>query len=212
MHRLLSPCKQQWLHRPAAPSPSLLDSMPTSSFTTIAQPSTFTGSSCTTTQRTSDRIPDAHCLASQHINIVKENTSKARLNPSCRHHCNHPSIPHYIHLPQQITLVDNVMVDANNLCRFLCHLYFSSHYCYPPFFPKTNVDLEQDCACVSISFPPITSLDWSLTSPQLRIIGHTAATTRHSRGRENTRPTNHCWRSLTASTVPRCCSSVRLCC
>ena len=68
--------------------------------------------------------------------------------------CNHPTIAHCIHLPQQITLVDKDDVDADDFELFLCHLYFSAHYCYPPCLPKTDIDLEMTFhRCPSPSAP-----------------------------------------------------------
>ena len=82
--------------------------------------------------------------------------------------CNHPTIAHCIHLPQQTTLVEQTPVMAGDFELFLDHLYFSSHYCYPPCLPKTEVHLDADAPPISLTFPPITSLDWSHKSPQLR--------------------------------------------
>lgn len=62
-----------------------------------------------------------------------------------------------------------VPVTAASFRLFLCHLYFGSHYCYPPLLPKTDIDLEAaDPRPVSLHFPAVTSLDWSNKSPQLR--------------------------------------------
>ena len=79
--------------------------------------------------------------------------------------CNHPSIPHCIHLPQQTTLVEQTAVTAADFRLFLCHLYFSAHYCYPPHLPKTDIDLDTETPPVSLSFSPITSLKWCDESP-----------------------------------------------
>ena len=50
-----------------------------------------------------------------------------------RRSCHHPSIAHCIHLPQQMYLVEEEgIVDAADFDLFLCHLYFSDRYCYPP--------------------------------------------------------------------------------
>ena len=72
----------------------------------------------------------------------------------------HPQIAHCIHLPQQARLAGGEEVDADDFCLFLCHLYFSSHYCYPPYLPLTDVDLDGDSPPLSQTFPPITSLDF----------------------------------------------------
>ena len=83
--------------------------------------------------------------------------------------CNHPHIAHCIHLPQQTTLVAETVVTADDFQLFLCHLYFSAHYCYPPFLPKTDIDLDAESPPLCQTFPAVTSLDWSDKSPQLRI-------------------------------------------
>ena len=79
--------------------------------------------------------------------------------------CNHPQIAHCIHLPQQTTLVLETSVTAAHFELFLCHLYFSAHYCYPPYLPRTDIDLDSDPPPLSHNFPPVTSLDWSDDSP-----------------------------------------------
>ena len=83
-------------------------------------------------------------------------------------HCNHPSIAHCIHLPQQTDLVEKKPATAKDFRLFPCHLYFASHYCYPPSLPKSDVDLAASSPPLSLHFPSIPSLDWSNTSPQLR--------------------------------------------
>ena len=79
--------------------------------------------------------------------------------------CNHPSVPHCIHLPQQTTLVAETVVTAACFDLFLRHLYFSAHYCYPPYLPKTDVELSADPSPLSHTFPPITSLEWGVNCP-----------------------------------------------
>ena len=83
--------------------------------------------------------------------------------------CDHVTA-HCIHLPQQSRLVEKTAVTAADFRLFLCYLYFSAHYCYPPFLPKTDVALGGDEAeadttifPVSLSFPPVPygqSIDW----------------------------------------------------
>ena len=82
--------------------------------------------------------------------------------------CSHPWIAHCIHLPQLNRLVEGNVVTAADIHLFLCHLYFSSHHCYPPFLPGTDVDLTVASSPLSMHFAPILSLAWSDESPQLR--------------------------------------------
>ena len=74
--------------------------------------------------------------------------------------CNHPSIAHCIHLPRYTTPVPTRSITANDFRMFVCHLYFGSHYCYPPFLPKTDVDLEAASLPVSLSFFPLLRCKW----------------------------------------------------
>ena len=82
--------------------------------------------------------------------------------------CNHSSIPHCIHLPLQRRLVEKQTVTVADLRLFLCHLYFSSHYCHPPFLPKTDVDLATPSPPLSLHFAAVLSLDWSDRGSPLR--------------------------------------------
>ena len=92
--------------------------------------------------------------------------SASPLSSDDKQPCNHPHIAHCIHLPHQTELVCGGGVTAAEFREFLCHLYFSAHYCYPPFSPKTHVDLCADSPPLCITFPAITSLDWvGATSP-----------------------------------------------
>ena len=83
--------------------------------------------------------------------------------------CHHPTIAHCIHLPLQTRLVGQTAVTAVDFDYFLRHLYFSSHYCYPPLLPKTDIDLDADFPPLSQTFPPITSLDWCSELTPLRL-------------------------------------------
>ena len=67
-------------------------------------------------------------------------------------------------LPLQLTLVEKDLVTAAHLRLFLCHLYFGAHYCYPPYLPKTDIELNSPPP-VSLHFTPVRSLDWSNNSP-----------------------------------------------
>lgn len=80
--------------------------------------------------------------------------------------CNHPHIAHCTHLVLQTTMMSGDIVTAADFRLFLCHLYFSNHYRYPPYLPKTDIDLDADSLpSLSITFPLIPSLDWSASSP-----------------------------------------------
>ena len=83
--------------------------------------------------------------------------------------CDHPSIAHCIHLPRQTKLVEQKAVTAAEFELFLRHLYFSAHYCYPSYLPKTDIDLDADCAPLSLAFPPITLLNWYTGTTPLRV-------------------------------------------
>ena len=118
-----------------------------------------------------------------YFQTLSSSTASASTTPSSDSApaCNHPSIAHSIHLPQQTTLVEKTPVTAADFRLFLCHLYFCSHYCYPPYLPQDDIDLNS-AAPLSLSFPPvvavyvarslsfpaISSIDWSVESPQLR--------------------------------------------
>ena len=62
------------------------------------------------------------------------------------------------------------MITADDFRPFLCHLYFASHYCYPPFLPKTDINLDTSPSPLSLTFPDVPSIDWSDESTQLRFI------------------------------------------
>lgn len=130
-------------------------------FQTLSPPSL---GSCSTSSASQSILPsNAICPAPSATNNT---SSYAKQQP-----CNHPSIAHCIHLPRQTTLVSKEAVDAEDFRLFLCHLYFSSHYCYPPFLPKTDINLEaySHLLPVSLSFPALPLIDWSTKSPQLRL-------------------------------------------
>ena len=74
-------------------------------------------------------------------------------------HCDHPTIAHCIHLPQQTRLVEQTPVTAADLHLFLCHLYFRQHYCYPPYLPESDIDLNNTSPPLSFTFPALTLLD-----------------------------------------------------
>ena len=95
----------------------------------------------------------------------------------------HPQIAHCIHLPRQTRLVEKTPVTADDFRLFLCHLYFSSHYCYPPYLPSADLDLSSDTPSLTVdfsspaleivsvplldlNFPPVPSIDWSDDSTQ----------------------------------------------
>ena len=59
-------------------------------------------------------------------------------------------------------------VTAEDLRQFLCPLYFASHYCYPPYLPKTDIDLDADNPPLRLTFRSIESLEWSDIAPQQR--------------------------------------------
>ena len=102
---------------------------------------------------------------------VKRRKAKRSNSPAAdegKEDCDHPSIAHCIHLPQQSMLVQKKPVTAAHFRLFLCHLYFSSHYSYPPFLPKADVDLDADTLPTSLAFPPVASLDWGIDSTPLR--------------------------------------------
>ena len=80
------------------------------------------------------------------------------------HSCDHAHIAHCIHLPQQTGLVQQIPVTAADLQLFLCHLYFASHYHYPPLLPRADIDLDADPPTTCLTFPDISSLDWALNS------------------------------------------------
>ena len=53
---------------------------------------------------------------------------------------------------------------------FLCHLYFSSHCCYSALPAEGLIsNRHRPTPPLSHSFPPVSSLDWRTTSPQLRL-------------------------------------------
>ena len=116
--------------------------------------------------------------------------------------CSHPSIAHCIHLPLQTRLVEGGLVTAADLRLFLCHLYFSAHYCYPPFLPLTDVDLDDDFPPLSLHFTPVPTLDWSGASRQLR-------STSTDDGAQFSR--TEALLTLAYSTALRRCRSVRRC-
>ena len=66
--------------------------------------------------------------------------------------CNHQSITHCIHLPHQTKLVEAGAVTAADFRLFLSHLYFGVQYCYPPYLPTSDVDLDEP-PFVSLHFP-----------------------------------------------------------
>ena len=91
------------------------------------------------------------------------NSSSSSSSDNSQPPCSHPHIAHCIHLPQQTEVVENEPVTAADFRLFLCHLYFASHYRYPPYLPKTDIDLEleADSAPLSLEFPPPPpSLEW----------------------------------------------------
>ena len=96
----------------------------------------------------------------QSLSRSSENSSTGPSSERSKRCC-HPSITHCIDLPQQITLVEQTAVTAADLQLFLRHLYFSHHYCYPPYLPKTDIDLDAHNPPLSLAFPPTLSLDWS---------------------------------------------------
>ena len=80
--------------------------------------------------------------------------------------CIHPFIACCIQLPQQTTLGEKTPVTASDFRHFLCHLYFASHYCYPPYLPKTDIDLSANLPPLSLTFPAITELSWTSAPPR----------------------------------------------
>ena len=97
---------------------------------------------------------------SQHTTTASTKERKRKSSRSC----NHSSIEHCVHLPQQTTLVDKKAVTAAHFRFFLCHLYFGTHYCYPPYLPEADIDLDNPPP-VSLSFTPVLSLEWSHSGP-----------------------------------------------
>ena len=84
--------------------------------------------------------------------------------------CDHPHIAHCINLPKQTRSVWKTAVTAADFRLFLCHLYFSQHYRYPPYLPQTDIDLDTDSPPLCHTFPPSTSLDWCTASSPLRFM------------------------------------------
>ena len=84
------------------------------------------------------------------------------------HSCDHSSVPHCIHVPQQTRLIERTPATAADFCLFLCHLYFASHYCYPPFLPKTDIELTTNSVPLTLDFTAVPWIDWSDAIPRLR--------------------------------------------
>ena len=61
--------------------------------------------------------------------------------------------------------VEGEVVTADDFDLFLRHFYFSNHYCYPPYLPKTDIDSAAISPPLSLHFPPVPSIDWSRTAP-----------------------------------------------
>ena len=79
-------------------------------------------------------------------------------------HCDHPTIVHCIRLTRQLRLVEQTPVTAANFRLFLCHLCFASLYCYPPWLPSNDIDLD-DPPPLSHTFPPVTAYTISDYTP-----------------------------------------------
>ena len=77
----------------------------------------------------------------------------------------HPNTAYCIHVQREATLVSYKAVTADDFRLFLCHLYFSDHYCYPPHLPDTDVDLDEDAPPISLDFPALKSLRWDDDTP-----------------------------------------------
>ena len=94
---------------------------------------------------------------------------RKRGNPTSS--CQHTHIAHCIRLPSQTTLVARRLVTAADMDLFLRHLYFAAHYCYPPFLPKTDVDIGADPPpAVSLQFPSVQHFSWQTASSPLRLL------------------------------------------
>ena len=116
-------------------------------------------------------LPTAPSPSTSSKSTKKRKRAQRRSSSSAEesHQCDHPAIAHCIHLPQLTMLVGKDEVHANDFRVFLCHLYFSHHYCYPPCLPKTDIELDAPVSPpMSFVFPRLPSLDWSNDSPQLR--------------------------------------------
>lgn len=73
--------------------------------------------------------------------------------------------------------VVNRPVTADDFRLFLCHLHFASHYCYPPYLPKTDINLDTavvDDHPTCLQFTSVTHLDMSDQSTQMRFVDDTS--------------------------------------
>ena len=81
-----------------------------------------------------------------------------------KQHRDYRTITHCIHVPLQTRSVEQTPVTAADFRLFLYHLYFSQHYCCPPYLPKTDIDLN-DPPPLSHTLPPITAYTTSSIGP-----------------------------------------------
>lgn len=72
----------------------------------------------------------------------------------------HPSVPHCLTVPDDLSqlLVPDVrfQVPPSSFALFLEHLYYPSHYCFPPYLPKVHLrdavpDEDDQAALISLS-------------------------------------------------------------
>ena len=71
--------------------------------------------------------------------------------------------------------MEKTAVTAADFRLFLCHLYFSDYYCYPPVLPKNNIALDAGCLS-SLCFPSFASLDWAVSATPVRLTDTEPAT------------------------------------